>query len=236
MTYAHTDHRAAVFIVPLYCLSSQVAVPPPNLLSTARGVGAATAARPRELGGGDRPCGCLVSPARAHCSCLRCFLWIRRASMEPALTCPTRRRCCAALFALSTTAPRAHCPAVQLFCRTETHSCTAHFAAASAVGVALVCEGGLLPFVCEGGLICLLSCFLLVAGPCTAQWRVGGAPVLCGCVCLLYPALDAVARWRGIEVRDSVLQPQVGGLGAGFFVEGRAQQRHGCWWMGWRGS
>ena len=117
-----------------------------------------------------------------------------------------------------------------------THSCTARFAAASAVGVARVCEGGLLPFVCKGGLICLLSCFLLVAGPCTVQWRVGKAPVLCGCVCLLYQALGAVARRRGLEVRDPVLQPQVGGLGAGFVVKGRAQKRRGCWWISWRGS
>jgi len=66
-------------------------------------------------------------------SALRCSLWIRRASTEPALTCPTRRRClqqcCTALFALNATAPRAHCSAVLFFCRTKTTGRSSHTAA-----------------------------------------------------------------------------------------------------------
>jgi len=55
-------------------------VPPPNPFTTARDAEAATAALLCELGGGDRSCGYLVCPARAHRSCFRCSLWTRRAA------------------------------------------------------------------------------------------------------------------------------------------------------------
>ena len=38
---------------------------------------------------------------------------------------------------------------------------------------------------------------------------------------------------RSLEVRGPVLQPQVGGLGAGFAVEDRAQWRRGCGEPAW---
>jgi len=38
---------------------------------------------------------------------------------------------------------------------------------------------------------------------------------------------------RGLKVRGPVLQPQVGGLGAGFLLEDRAQWRRGCGGPAW---
>jgi len=54
--------------------------------------------------------------------------------------------------------------------------------------------------------------------------------VLCAAVCLLllHSALDVVARRTALKYAAPVLQPQVGGLGAGFAVEDRAQWRRGC--------
>ena len=58
--------------------------------------------------------------------------------------------------------------------------------------------------------------------------------LLCA-VCLLLLALGSGrgGAARVLEVRGPVLQPQVGGLGAGFVVEDRAQWRRGCDWLAW---
>ena len=99
--------------------------------------------------------------------------------------------------------------------------------AAGVVGVALVCKGGLLPFVVRCSARCLDS--ILTRGLVLCLWRAGGAPVLCAAVFCVPPAsaIDSGrgGAARGLEVRGPVLQPQVGGLGSGFVVEVRAQWR-----------
>ena len=145
----------------------------------------------------------------------------RHVSTWPALTCLTCRRCRAALFALRATAtsdPFFRCAVVQQNEDSQpliTLSYTT--AVASTVGVTLASKGGLFPSFCCA-LLCSLSCFLLVAGPCPVPEARGESPsALRGCV----PSASALGSGRG--VRGPVLQPQVGGLGAGFAVADRAQ-------------
>ena len=125
---ASTDRRAAVFIALLYCLSSQVAVPPPNPCTTARGAGAATAARPCELGGGDCSCGCSVSALQ-----LPSLFLVDTLGCEPLLTAAARFHGARpnvpdspevlhyAARLKRGRSSRAHCPAVLLFCTTKTY-------------------------------------------------------------------------------------------------------------------
>jgi len=106
-----------------------------------------------------------------------------------------------------------------------THSCTTSGAQPGVVGVALICKGGLLPFVVRCSARCLAS--FLSQGLVLCLWRAGEAPVLCAAVCCV-PSASALGSGRGgavrgLEVRGPVLQPQVGGLGAGFAVADRAQ-------------
>ena len=120
-----------------------------------------------------------------------------------------------------------------------THSCTTSGAQPGVVGIALVCEGGLLHFSVRCSTGCLAS-FLSRALPCAFGAR-GSSGALCGCVlCLLLLVLGSGrgGAARCLEVRGPVLQPQVSGLGAGFVVEDREQRRRGCdgpaWWLGER--
>jgi len=103
------------------------------------------------------------------------------------------------------------------------HSCTTSFAAASAVGVALVCKGRLLPFLCAA-LLAILR-------------RAGKAPVLCAAArCVRSPSALGSGRGGaagGLKARGPVLQPQVGDLGVGFAIEDRAQWRRGCGGPAW---
>jgi len=183
-----------------------------------------------------------VCPARVLVCYGMCVVDVtrRRVSTGPALTCLTRRRCRTALFALRATAtsdPFLRCavvlqnedsqPLIMLSYTT---------AAASAVGVALVSKGRLLPFVARCSARCLAS--FLTRGLVQCLRRAGGAPVLCAAVCCM-PSASAIGSGRGgaargLEVRGPVLQPQVGGHGTGFTVEDRARWRRGCdgpsWW------
>jgi len=93
----------------------------------------------------------------------------------------------------------------------------------------------------------LLLCAALLAGASFLSrglvlcfWRAGKSPVLFVAVCCV-PSASALGfgrggAARGLEVRGPVLQPQVGGLGAGFAVEDRAQWRPGCDGPAWWGS
>jgi len=87
-------------------------------------------------------------------------------------------------------------------------------------------------------LLAKAGCFLLL---CTALLavlcRAGEAPVLCAAACSV-PSFSALGSGRdgaarGLKVRGPVLQPQVGGRGAGFAVEDRAQWRRGCGGSAW---
>jgi len=123
----------------------------------------------------------------------------RRVSTGPALTCLTCRRCHTALFASRATATSDpfFCCAVVLQNEDSQPPITLSYttAAASAVGVALVSKGSLLPFVARCSDRCLAS--FLSRGLVLCLRRAGEAPVLCAPVCLLLlnSALDVVA-WR----------------------------------------
>ena len=147
------------------------------------------------------------------------------------MTCLTRRRCRAAMFALraiATSDPFFRL-AVVLWTEDSQPLITLSYttAAASAVGVALVKKLGCFLLLCAAMLAVLLpSC----RGACPVlEARGGSSRALRGCV----PSASALGSGRGgaahgLEVRGPVLQPQVGGLCAGFAVEGRMQWRRGC--------
>ena len=105
-----------------------------------------------------------------------------------------------------------------------THSCTTSGAHPGMAGVKFACQGGLLSFVVRCSARCLA--FFLSRGLVLCLWCAGGAPVHCAAVCCVSSA-SALGSGRGgaargLEERGPVLQPQVGGLGAGFVVENRA--------------
>jgi len=158
----------------------------------------------------------------------------RRVSTGPALACLTRRRYRTALFALRATAtldPFFRCAVVLQNEGSQPLIALSYTAAAaSAVGVEVASKDRNLPFDVRCPFRCRAS--FLSRGLVLCLRRAGKAPVLCAAVCCV-PSASALGSGhggaaRGLEVRGPVLQHQVGGLGAGFAVEDKAQWRRGC--------
>jgi len=150
------------------------------------------------------PCCCPLSLLLAQlvCWCAVCVVDVprRRVPTGPALTCLTRRRCRNVPFALKATATSGpfFCCAVVLQNEDSqpfitTHSCTTSGAQPGVVGVALVCKGGLLPFVVRCSARCLAS--FLSQGLVLCLWRAGEAPVLCLCGCVLCAFCFCTRLW-----------------------------------------
>ena len=143
----------------------------------------------------------------------------RRVSTGPALACLNRRRCRTAMFALRASdrhlGPFFSCAVVLQIEDSEPHITPSYItAAASAVGVALVSKGRLLPFAVRCSARCLSS--FLSRGLVLCLRRAGEAPVLCAAVCCV-PSASALGSGsggaaRGLEVRGPVLKPQVPAL------------------------
>jgi len=182
------------------------------------------AARPCELGGSARSCGCLVFPALPHRGCLRCLpsscayvlcVWLtfRGGAFHGArLDVPDSLgvlHCAVCLESDTTSDPFFRCAVVLQNEDSQALIALSYTpAAASAVGVALGSKGRLLPFVACCSARCLAS--FLSRGLVLCLRRAGKAfSALRGCV----PSASALGSGRGgaacgLEVRGPVLKPQ----------------------------